>query len=296
MIYTVIHETECPDCRSDLTQVGSIRVHFSVEGQESDCLSRVDKDGRLWSDVGPLIASGCHAGSDCNCCGEQLEELVADEEPKTMQWYARTESGDVRGPMSEENARFEADRLPGAVMYSERIFEPQFVTTSEVDTLIAEMRSSVSMRPTMPNHIFLEAQGLLTRAIDTITLLCKKPEFVTPEVEKFLSEVPEEIASLLLDLDAAMKDGELDGLRELCKRAIDGLVFLSAKKLVTGILDGGVLYIEELPAGVEVKINDYDIKEPRTGTLSTEDCLSEGCLTKDEAGRKCVTLTFRSRG
>lgn len=46
----------------------------------------------------------------------------------------------------------------------------------------------------------------------------------------------------------------LDELGTLLKRAIDTIVLLSAKKVVTGTIEGGVLSLDEVPDGVTVDI------------------------------------------
>jgi len=46
--------------------------------------------------------------------------------------------------------------------------------------------------------------------------------------------------------------------KELVQRAIDTILFLSREKVVTGVIDGGVLHLDELPPGVSVDIRDYD--------------------------------------
>jgi hypothetical protein len=91
-----------------------------------------------------------------------------------------------------------------------------------------------------------------------------EPRFVTiPEVE-----------GLVRDL-RGMKDGESDGLGDLCQRSIDMITLLSAQKVVRGTIRGGVLDLSEVSAGVEVDIRDYDceglsdpniLKEDASGT------------------------------
>ncbi len=139
-----------------------------------------------------------------------------------MQWYVRTECGDVRGPMDKEDAEQERDRLDGAVMYNERIFEPEFVVSSEVETLVKDLGCLVKRFRLCRDcgGFDSEDRELCQRAIDTITLLCKVPEL--PVVTS------EEITRIIADLDE-MKDYEpSEEFAELCQRAIDALVHLSA--------------------------------------------------------------------
>jgi len=97
-----------------------------------------------------------------------------------MNWYVKYEgTEEISAPMTQEEALaiVGADGGVGAdgMVFNERIFEPKFVNTEAVEGLLAEMRSAASARPIMsPDQLYLDAQGLLTRAIDTITLLSRE--------------------------------------------------------------------------------------------------------------------------
>ncbi len=58
-----------------------------------------------------------------------------------MQWYVKTEPGDVRGPMSKEDAEIERDRLDDAIMFPESIFEETLVLSKEVESVLAGLSS-----------------------------------------------------------------------------------------------------------------------------------------------------------
>lgn len=185
--YSVEHETDCPSCGADLTQSDSISVHISAGGHEFDILSSVDTDGLLQDTDDRVIASGFHAGSNCNECDEQLDELLAD------QWYVRFEAtGEIAGPMTKDKALSTVDGMA----FSENIFSPRFVTTPEVEKILRQLQSMEENDP--------PGKSLLQAIIDTITLL-------------------------------------------------------SAKKVVTGTIEGGVLSLDDVPDGVDVEINDYDV-------------------------------------
>jgi hypothetical protein len=152
-----------------------------------------------------------------------------------MRWYIRDlDGGTVWGPYTKEEAEIQASHLDDVVMFSERIFEPQFVTSLEVGVLIEDMKT-----------------------IETATdVWSGKSEQQEVDITPFY-------------------------LMGVAKRARNALVLLSAKKLVTGTIDGGVLDIDEVPAGVEVKINDYDCQD-----------VDEDRLSEDEDGRHFVSLEF----
>ena len=117
-----------------------------------------------------------------------------------MKWYVRTECGDVRGPMSQEDAEFERDRLDGAVMYNERIFEPEFVTTEEVETILAEMKSVATAG-------IVEAKEIAEKLV-----LLSREKVVTGSIEGGvlnLGEVPEGVSIDIRDYDTDGVDPDL---------------------------------------------------------------------------------------
>jgi hypothetical protein len=93
--------------------------------------------------------------------------------------------------------------------------------------------------------------------------------------------VPSAEARELIEQLEQMRDGEDDALGDLCRRASEMITLLSAKKVVRGTVEGGILDISECPPGVEVVVHDYDIQE-----------VDEDRLTEDEDGRECVTLEY----
>lgn len=77
-----------------------------------------------------------------------------------------------------------------------------------------------------------------------------------------------DVAGLMVELDKVL-------VGDLRERTAKALISLSAKKVVTGSIEGGVLSIEEVSPGVTVSINDYDNGED-----------------EDENGRTCCKLEF----
>jgi len=157
-----------------------------------------------------------------------------------MKWYVRRECGAVDGPMSEEDARFNSERLDGAVMYNERIFEPQFVTSEEVEELLAELRNCREL----DTPLCESAVELCQRAVDTIILLSAK----TRRVEL---EMTVDTTRLLLDLEKVL-------VGDLREQTVQAIVSLSAKRVVRGSIKEGTLILGEVPEGVRVVIRDYD--------------------------------------
>jgi hypothetical protein len=136
-------------------------------------------------------------------------------------WYLRDiDQGKVWGPMSKDEAESMADQLDDVVMFDERIFEPQFITSEEVELLLRDLR----------------------------------------------------------DMKSGCRE---DAVGNLCQRAEDAITLLSAKKLVHGTVEGGILDISEVSPGIEVVVNDYDIQE-----------VDEDRLSEDEDGRRCVRLEY----
>ncbi len=99
-------------------------------------------------------------------------------------WYVRWEgTGEVAGPMSNEEAFAMAERIDGMI-FSGDIFSPKIVTIPEVEAVLTEMRGIEQF--VGPGLLAISAD-LLRRAIDTITLLSVKlhvPE--NSEVEDLL--------------------------------------------------------------------------------------------------------------
>lgn len=58
-----------------------------------------------------------------------------------MDWYVKYEgTNEISGPMSKEDALQRAERADGMI-FNEKIFEPEFVTSEEVRIMIAELKS-----------------------------------------------------------------------------------------------------------------------------------------------------------
>lgn len=89
----------------------------------------------------------------------------------------------------------------------------------------------------------------------------------------------DDVKSLLSDLNKVL----VGDLRERAERIIGEL---SQEKVVTGSVHGGVLTLDEIPLGIEVKVRDYDVEGDG---LSGEDIL------QDEDGRY-VELVWSNDG
>ena len=125
-------------------------------------------------------------------------------------WYVKFDNKrrhEIHGPMSEEEALDKGARLDG-MAFSERIFEPQFVTTKEVDEIFAAL--GVLSTWTQEPHRGLE--GLRTeirvvaeRAKKALILLSKKPQPSEPSIEDLLRRGGQQIKQIeerpKLDLD-----------------------------------------------------------------------------------------------
>lgn len=59
-----------------------------------------------------------------------------------MKWYVRDlETGQVYGPMFEGEADIMQQRMEQAVMFHDRIFEPQFVATEEAEEVLGALKT-----------------------------------------------------------------------------------------------------------------------------------------------------------
>jgi hypothetical protein len=141
-----------------------VKIHISAGGVEGNTTSCVTKDGRLIDTPDGVIAKGFHAGSYCYGCGEQLDELLPDGDRLPSRWYVRAlGNGEVWGPMSQAEAESMRDQLYDAVMFDDRIFEPQFVVSDKVRGLILELQGIRDAR-----HIIRDG------ANDPIGMVCQR--------------------------------------------------------------------------------------------------------------------------
>ena len=134
-----------------------------------------------------------------------------------MQWYVRhLDDGEVWGPMSQAEAEDMRDQSDGACMFNERIFEPRFVTTEEVELVLEKLKNIDKLeRERIPSA---SSFSVAREAIDVITLLCKKDNVFTS------SEIDELVDQLGPDNSPG---GQCDP--KVLDRVIDALVSLSRK-------------------------------------------------------------------
>ena len=77
------------------------------------------------------------------------------------------------------------------------------------------------------------------------------------QVEELLHELKSLRTSMAI-VRNAVQTREDDVIGLLCGRISDALVQLSREKIVTGVLTGGMLTLDDLPDGVSVDIRNYD--------------------------------------
>lgn len=98
-----------------------------------------------------------------------------------MNWYMKHEAtGAIAGPMTKDEALAISEN---GLIFSENIFSPQFVTTSEVDDVLTSLRvlRGLTQEDRDFNQLLEEITVVSQRAIDTITLLCGKKENTSDE-------------------------------------------------------------------------------------------------------------------
>jgi len=123
-----------------------------------------------------------------------------------MKWYVKhNKTQAIAGPMSEEEALDFGASDNFSMVFNEQIFSPKFSTSSEVDKLLAEMKSTAIMPP---GQSHLDLKGLLLRAINTITSLSReKSENVVIECSldggllDVESEMPPGVTLIVRDYD-----------------------------------------------------------------------------------------------
>lgn len=103
--------------------------------------------------------------------------------PLSVRWYVRwLTDGHITGPMSKEEAVHCAKGLDNVVPFSERMLEPKFVTSSEVKSLIGELKGIQNSFPAECRDCGGLSEtdvDVLQEAIDTLILLSR--EKVVPE-------------------------------------------------------------------------------------------------------------------
>ncbi|KKK72969.1 hypothetical protein LCGC14_2898560 [marine sediment metagenome] len=190
----------------------------------------------------------------------------ATGEERVVRWYVRRECGDVQGPMSQEDAEFESGRLDGAVMFNERIFEPEFVVSNEVDILIGELRAHLA-RAESGCGPESDCNTLIRRSVDALILLSKqKPVEVDFSVAVLLAELQG-----LCEAKEIIREGEDDAIGTMLGRVMAALTSLSREKVVTGHIEGGLLNLGVVPEGVSIDIRDCDTDGVDPELLKTDD-------------------------
>jgi hypothetical protein len=107
-----------------------------------------------------------------------------------------------------------------------------------------------------------------------------EPQFVaSEEVKVLLRRVAEQRRQIeerpKLDLDH-------QSILDVIIEAGEMIILLSAKKRITGTIEGGVLSLDEVPAGVSIDVRDYDV-------VGEEDYFEE-----DEEGRTFSPFRWES--
>lgn len=137
-----------------------------------------------------------------------IDEATGEE--KAVQWYVKTEHGDIRGPMSQGSAEEERDRLNDSMVFSDEIFEPLPL----IDDLLGVGDNEIAS-PT-----------LLKRAANMLATLSRP---CTCQMEP----VPEGSEELLSKMRSVAGAGIVipHVAQELLREAINAIVFLSRDKI-----------------------------------------------------------------
>jgi hypothetical protein len=121
-----------------------------------------------------------------------------------MRWYVKHEgTGSILGPLTKDEALGMADT--DCMVFSDDIFSPSFVLTSEAKELVIEMRDELQITPgtITRQNTNTKFRALLQRSIDTITLLSRE-KLVTGSIEGgvlSLGDVPDGVAVDIRDFD-----------------------------------------------------------------------------------------------
>lgn len=199
-----------------------------------------------------------------------------------MNWYVRWDATDeISGPMTKAEA-LDATSDGSGMPFSDTIFEPEFVTSDEVENLLAEMRSRINEK--QQGLTSVQVKELLRKAADTIVLLSAEKVIEASE-EEILSDLKSystEKQKKMLHEALGIQDANL--IEEIMNKAVDTIILLSREKVITASITGGVFDVGEIPVGVKLEVNDYDVEN-----YDLDD------LTEDESGEACKKLEFQKR-
>jgi len=201
-----------------------------------------------------------------------------------MNWYVKYEvTKTIDGPFTEEQALRVAGDMEG-MAFSEKIFEPKFVTTEEVETLLAEMRIRANEK--QQGLTSVKVKELLKQAADTIVLLSAEKVITSEEVENLLTDLRSYSSDKQRKmLHEALGIQDANQIEEFMNKAADTIVLLSAEKVIECSIQGGVFSVEsDIPVGVKLEVNDYDAES-----------YDEDDLDEDESGEACKKLEFESK-
>ncbi len=235
-----------------------------------------------------------------------------------MNWYFKHDgTGDVEGPMAKGAAMNIADVTDGLV-FSEELWGGDVTDTEgepvsiseEVADLIEYLESlkddKVSSSPSQCDRlikalVLLSGQALTVDVAGLMLELDKvlvgdlrertAKAFISFSAKKVVTVTTESVQRMLANL-RDLKGGQKDasywankkGMGQIiCQQAIDMILSLSAKKVIIGSIEGGVLSLDEVPDGVTVLIYDYDIEGVDA---------PPGGFAEDDDGRECMKLEF----
>lgn len=194
-----------------------------------------------------------------------------------MNWYMKHEAtGAIAGPMTKDEALAISEN---GLIFSENIFSPQFVTTSEVDDVLTSLRvlRGLTQEDRDFNQLLEEITVVSQRAIDTITLLCcENPKPVDFSVRVLLAELQG-----LREAKEIIRGGEDDAIGTLLGQVMSALIRLSAKKVDTTVTE--VPRVPQFVITSEVDTLLQDLRDvrgyPEDGPPrdSTEEALSILC-------------------
>lgn len=141
-----------------------------------------------------------------------------------MNWYIMLEgTKEIVGPFSKEEGLKTLEAFDG-FLFSEQIFEPQFVTSEEAENLLAGMREFLELNK---DEKFLSTRDslnvMIQKSIDTIILLSRE-KLISASIEGgvfSVDEIPEGVKLEVNDYDTESYDeNDLteDESGEACKK------------------------------------------------------------------------------
>ncbi len=115
------------------------------------------------------------------------------------------------------------------------------------------MRTNTSVKASYADSVHDHVAGLCEKAANWLVLLSAKSESPSKVVENLL----EHFREVAMRHHTPHQDEQV----AIAKKLVPLLTELSAPKVVSGSIEGGVLDLDDVPEGVEVDIRDRDVQE-----------------------------------